>query len=107
MAATTERIYTSVSEQVAEVVINRPEARNALNMDMWRRLRLAIDMLAMDESVRVVVIRGESSFSAGADMRDLRSLAEQDTAAGNDDQAQECWRVVDATNSAIEDCPKP
>jgi enoyl-CoA hydratase len=59
---------------VAKLTLNRPDKLNALNMDVFRALRAHIDAIAVDETVRCVVITGAGrSFSAG---HDLGALAE-------------------------------
>lgn len=72
-SAAGEPILTSVSEGVAEVVLNRPEARNAINLEMVRALQAALEELAGRQDVRVLVLRGagEKAFAAGADIADL------------------------------------
>jgi len=62
---------------VRHLVLNRPEKRNALNGDAIRSLGEEIEAAAADESVRVVVVRGEGPlFSSGMDLNDLRELSE-------------------------------
>ena len=55
---------------VALLTINRPEKRNALNIQTRTEGAAALDELREDESVRVVVITGagEKAFVAGADI---------------------------------------
>src|SRR3954451_12420906 len=62
---------------VRHVVMNRPEKRNALNDELCAALGEAFDEACHDESVRVVVLRGEGPlFSSGMDLGNLRALAE-------------------------------
>lgn len=55
---------------IATVKINRPEALNAMNTDVISELSRAIDIIAADDSIKVVIITGagEKSFCAGADI---------------------------------------
>ncbi len=55
---------------VAVVKINRPEALNAMNVDVIAELSRTIDILAADDAIKVVIITGagERSFCAGADI---------------------------------------
>ena len=55
---------------VALLTINRPEKRNALNIQTRREGAAALDELREDESVRVVVVTGagDKAFIAGADI---------------------------------------
>lgn len=60
-------IYT---DHIAEIVVSRPDKRNALSAE----LMLALTQIARDHhdrsDVRVLILRGLPVFSAGADLRD-------------------------------------
>ena len=65
------------SGPVRHVVLNRPEKRNALNDEVCAGLGEAFEEAAADDSVRVVVLRGEGAmFSSGMDLGNLRALSE-------------------------------
>ncbi|WP_421740679.1 enoyl-CoA hydratase/isomerase family protein [Cellulomonas sp.] len=54
---------------VATITLSRPEKRNALTLDMLRALGSALEAIADDASVRVLVLRGAGkSFCVGADV---------------------------------------
>jgi enoyl-CoA hydratase/carnithine racemase len=70
-------VLTEDRGAVRHLVLNRPEKRNALNEEAIRELGASIEGAAADDSVRVVVLRGEGPlFSSGMDVGDLRSLSE-------------------------------
>ena len=56
--------------EVALLRINRPEALNAMNIDVILELSRTLDIVGADESIKVVIITGagEKSFCAGADI---------------------------------------
>ena len=56
--------------EIALLRINRPEALNAMNIDVISELSRTLDILGADESIKVVIITGsgEKSFCAGADI---------------------------------------
>ena len=59
-----------VSNRVATVTINRPEARNAINQRLIRELRTVWDDLADDPAVYVVLLTGAGQwFSVGGDVK--------------------------------------
>ena len=59
---------------VCTLTLNRPAARNALSMALMQELQSALDTVANDPSVRVVVLAAAGpAFCAGHDMRELRA----------------------------------
>lgn len=55
-----------------ELILNRPQARNAVNEVLWRALPDHLAAAADDADARALVIRGEGdAFSAGADIAEL------------------------------------
>ena len=65
----------------ARIFLNRPEKANALDSPLLEELAAALESLAGDESVRVVVLGGAGrSFCGGADVAELKSL--QPSSAG-------------------------
>lgn len=56
--------------QIALLRINRPEALNAMNIDVISELSRTVDIVGADESIKVVIITGtgDKSFCAGADI---------------------------------------
>ncbi|MDP9197380.1 MAG: enoyl-CoA hydratase-related protein [Thermoproteota archaeon] len=63
-------IQLEPQEDVAIIRINRPEALNAMNTDVISELSRAIDIVGVDDGIKVVIITGagERSFCAGADI---------------------------------------
>ena len=59
---------------VATLTLNRPEAFNALSVDLLGALQTELDLLATDERVRVVVLAGNGkAFCAGHDLKEMRA----------------------------------
>jgi 3-hydroxypropionyl-coenzyme A dehydratase len=56
--------------EIAILRISRPEALNAMNVDVIAELSRTVDIVGADESIKVVIITGagEKSFCAGADI---------------------------------------
>jgi len=60
---------------VAEVRIDRPERLNALDVPTFRELREALGSVALDESVRAVILTGEGrAFCAGGDVATMEEF---------------------------------
>jgi methylglutaconyl-CoA hydratase len=70
-----ETIRVERTGQVARIVLNRPEIRNAFDDVMIRELRQALAELGNDASLRLVVLTGEGkAFCAGADLHWMRRM---------------------------------
>jgi len=72
-----EHILIDVSDGVAVITLNRPKVLNALNTALLGELDSALDALAVEDSVRAVIITGagEKAFAAGADIQELAGLS--------------------------------
>jgi len=67
---------------VAVLTINRTHARNALSSTVVLELDEALQCLAVDESVRVVVLTGTApGFCAGSDLKELAGMSVAEMAA--------------------------
>src|ERR1700722_6890841 len=59
---------------IATLTLNRPAARNALSVALMGAFQDAIDAIARDSAVKVVVIAGAGpGFCAGHDLREMRA----------------------------------
>lgn len=63
---------------VAELVLDRPKAMNAVSTEMARSIGAACAALAADASVRVVVLSSthERAFCVGADLKERNSFSD-------------------------------
>ena len=63
-------VQIDLLDEIAILRINRPEALNAMNLDVIFELTRAIDIISADEGIKVLIITGagERSFCAGADI---------------------------------------
>lgn len=68
-----ENIIFETEGPVATITINRPQSLNALNVKTIAELSEAVDQIAKDSSIRVVIITGsgEKAFVAGADIKEF------------------------------------
>jgi enoyl-CoA hydratase len=63
-------VLTEVSDGVAVITINRPEARNAVNGEVARGIAAAVDDLDGSRDVQVLILTGAGgTFSAGMDLK--------------------------------------
>ena len=71
-------ILTEQHGEIFEIVLNRPEKRNALNFTMYDELAEAVQRAGRVEGARVVFIRGNGPlFSAGVDVTNFLLLAQR------------------------------
>ena len=91
-------LVESPAPGVGLVRINRPDARNALNMEVRRRIVDALNEMTENGDIRAIVLTGNAkSFAAGADIKEMAG-------AGSIEMMQrgthKLWRAIYA-------CPKP
>jgi enoyl-CoA hydratase/carnithine racemase len=86
------------AEAVVLLRINRPEVRNALNLEVRKLLAKHLAELGEDTTTRAIVLTGnDKSFAAGAD---IKEMAEAGTIEMLQRGVHKLWR-------AIAGCPKP
>jgi enoyl-CoA hydratase len=73
-----------VSDGVARITINRPQARNAFTFEMYEKLAHCCETINGDNSVRVLILTGsgEKAFSAGTDISLFRNFKTPEDALG-------------------------
>ena len=68
-------ILRDTADGITTLTLNNPAARNALSVAMLTSLEAAIEAVAADETVRVLILRGAGpGFCAGHDLREVRSF---------------------------------
>ena len=73
-----ELIQTQQREDIFEIVLNRPEKRNAINREMLAGLDTAVSQANRTPNLRAVLVRVEgAAFSAGIDVSALLGLAQE------------------------------
>ena len=69
-------VLLDVSERIATITLNRPEARNALSSELMRRMRELMHDADTDRDVDVLILTGaDPAFCAGLDLKELGSTA--------------------------------
>jgi len=99
----TDALLTERDGAVARLRLHRPELHNAFDAGLIAALTGALEALAGDDGVRVVVLEGAgASFSAGADLNWMRGMAAASEQANRDDSLAlaRLMRVLD-------ELPKP
>jgi enoyl-CoA hydratase len=61
---------------VALITLNRPDALNALNSEVFRELALTLDDLEADDAIAAIVVTGsDKAFAAGADISEMKDMS--------------------------------
>lgn len=96
-----EPIDLAIDEGVATLTIDRPEKKNAMTFAMLGAFTEAVNGIADDPSIRVLILTGVSgSFCAGTDLADLASIpGEQRGLRGTAEEHDRWWPLVE--------CPVP
>jgi 2-(1,2-epoxy-1,2-dihydrophenyl)acetyl-CoA isomerase len=69
-----ETVKYDFSDSVATITMNRPEALNALSLQLGKDLRSAIEK-AIEDEARAVVLTGEGrAFCSGGDLREMQQM---------------------------------
>lgn len=88
----------TLDDGVAEVRIDRPEARNALNVAVRRELADLFSSLSLRDEVRAIVLTGgEQIFVAGADVKEFATASPAEMHSRHNERFWE----------PIAHCPKP
>ncbi len=96
-------LAVSVADGVATIRLDRPDKHNAVSFAMWHAFGRLMPVLAEDDDVDVVVLRGTPGgpFSAGAD------IAEFTTLRADPEGARRYGEAVEAGEQALIRFPKP
>lgn len=67
-----DKIIVDISDDIATITLNRPDAMNALNSALLRELCTALEEADASDKVRCIIITGsEKAFAAGADISEM------------------------------------
>jgi enoyl-CoA hydratase len=94
-------VKCSLKDGVARIAIDRPEALNALNGQVFRELEIIFDTLEKNNRVRVAVLtsEGDKAFASGSDITEMQKYTVM--------EARAFAMVANRTQEKIETFPKP
>jgi len=97
------KILQNVTDGVGVVTFNNPAKRNAMSLDMWEGLGLALVELRDDPAVRVVIMvgAGDKAFVSGADISQFEKTRHNAAAS------EEYSKKSAAQRALLADYPKP
>jgi enoyl-CoA hydratase/carnithine racemase len=92
-------VESSLDGHVALLRLNRPEARNALSVELREQLASELERCDAEPGIRCIVIAGsEEVFAAGAD---IRAMAEQPIDMAPDPAGGELWRCLASIETPV------
>jgi enoyl-CoA hydratase len=96
------KVHLSLEDGVAAILIDRPQARNAMTWAMYEELGAICTRIAADRTIRVATIRGAGgeAFVAGTDIEQFSAFN-----GGDDGVAYE--KAIDERVGQIERLPMP
>lgn len=99
----TDKIITEKSGDIARIIFNQPEKRNAVSLEMWEAVETAVNRFEADDSVRILILSGAGgkAFVSGADISKFESERASEEAVAHYNATTK--RVYDM----VEAFPKP
>ena len=97
--STIEKIKIEKRNATGFILLNRPEARNALDKEMLRDLGDSLVELEKDSHVRVIILSGKHDFCAGGDLKQMHGMTPG--------EAETFARLGHKVMNSIENCEKP
>jgi enoyl-CoA hydratase len=99
----TEKIIAKADGALGHVIFNNPERHNAVSLEMWDAVEIALTAFAEDDQIRVVILSGAGgkAFVSGAD------ISKFDQERGSKEATEHYNARLDVVYNMIEDYPKP
>jgi enoyl-CoA hydratase len=96
------RVHLTVENGIAAILIDRPEARNAMTWAMYEELAGICERIGADPAVRVATVRGAGgeAFVAGTDIEQFRDFGGADAGVAYE-------KTIDERIAQIERLPMP
>lgn len=99
----TEKILARIEGASGHIIFNNPERYNAVSLEMWDAVELALNTFASDDQVRVVVLSGAGgkAFVSGAD------ISKFEKERGSKEATDHYNARIKVVYNTIENFPKP
>ncbi len=99
----TNSIRLDVNGSIAEIILNKPEKRNALSVDMWLAIPDLVQKAEANPDVKVIILHGgdAGAFAAGADISEFEETYKTEAAA------QISANAISTALNTLENCIKP
>jgi enoyl-CoA hydratase/carnithine racemase len=96
-------LVETVDGGVGVITLNRPASLNALSYNLARELDEAVTAFEQDDVIRSVVITGagEKAFSAGADIKEMVAISDDELAERQRNRAAWQWHLANLRKPTI------
>ncbi|MEA0562048.1 enoyl-CoA hydratase [Lysinibacillus irui] len=93
--------FELLEESVGLITLSRPEAANAMSVQLLRELSDTLDQMNGDPAVRVVLLtgEGEKAFCAGADLKERKGMSDR--------QVKQIVQLIGSTVAKVETLAQP
>lgn len=93
--------FEECHQGIGIITLNRPDAANAMSIQLLNELNACLQNIARNRDIRVVLITGsgDKAFCAGADLKERKGMNEQ--------QVRETVRLIGSTINQVEALPQP
>ena len=94
MTQSFKNIKVEIDNKVCTVTINRPERKNAMDVDTFMELSDLVDQIEHNDEILALILtgNGDESFSSGGDLKYLKTL---DTLHKGREMSSVCGNVLD------------
>ncbi len=103
LALPSDKMIAHVEGATGHLIFNNPERYNAVSLEMWEAVELALTTFSENEQVRVVILSGAGgkAFVSGAD------ISKFEKERGTEDAVQHYNARLKVVYNIIENFPKP
>jgi|SRR5690606_12290973 enoyl-CoA hydratase/carnithine racemase len=93
--------FDQLENGIGLITLNRPEAANAMSIQLLTELSDCLQSVSRNRDIRVVLMTGsgEKAFCAGADLKERKGM--------NEKQVRETVRLIGNTVQQVEQLPQP
>ena len=102
MASEEDHYLFEIEDGVGVITLNRPQARNALTFEMYKRIADICAHAPTDGSVKVIIMRGagEKAFAAGTDISLFKDFSTPEQGIAYEEAGERNFKMISA-------CPLP
>ncbi len=95
-------VKIEIEPPIGWLIFNRPEVKNAFNIEMWKTVPEKALELDKNEDVKIIIMRGEGNcFGAGADIKELLEYTEKGKAQEYAEAVKYCFSNLARVNKIM------